>query len=474
MNAASTGATPAAKVVNDRREIFGWMMYDWANSAFSTTVVAALLGPYLTALAQAAVGDNGVVLSLGPLGYVTAKSLFPYATSLSVFLQVFLLPILGAIADYSNLKKRLMILFCYIGVVATCLFFFVTSDLYLFGALLFVIANLSFGASIVLYNAFLPDICTEDQTDRVSSQGFALGYLGGGLLLGANLALVVFAPRLGLSTSLAVRLSLLSAGIWWGAFALVTFARLRTRAAARALPEDRSYLTIGFSELGETFRELRRLPNTLRYLIGYLFYNDGIQTVLGLASVFLAQELFVAQGRSNDEAQSFLLGIVLMVQFVAFAGALLFARISAAVGTKNAILISLVLWSGVVIYAYGFLATTTQAWVMSAVIALVLGGSQALSRSLFSRMIPAGREASFFGLYEISERGTSWMGPLIFGVVVGATGSYRQAILALIVLFIVGIIILALTNTDQAIHDAGNATPEEAAGGDGDVDALPA
>jgi UMF1 family MFS transporter len=441
-------------------------MYDWANSAFSTTVVAALLGPYLTALAQAAVGDNGVVLSLGPLGDVTAKSLFPYATSLSVFLQVFLLPVLGAIADYSHLKKRLMMLFCYIGVVATCLFFFITGDGYLLGALLFVVANLSFGASIVLYNAYLPDICTEERTDRVSSLGFALGYLGGGLLLAANLALVVFAPRIGLTAGMAVRIALLSSGIWWGGFAIITFTRLRTRAPARSLPAGKNPLTIGFSELIATFRELRRLPYTLKYLVAYLFYNDGIQTVLGLASVFLAQELFVAKGLSNDDAQSFLLGIVLMVQFVAFVGALGFNRVAAAVGTKNAILISLVLWAGVVIYAYGFLENTTQAWVMSAVIALVLGGSQALSRSLFARMIPAGREASFFGIYEISERGTSWIGPLLFGWVVATTGSYRQAILSLIVLFILGIAILAMTNTDKAIHDAGNALPEEVGGAD--------
>ncbi len=183
--------------------------------------------------------------------------------------------------------------------------------------------------------------------------------------------------------------------------------------------------------------------------------------MLGLASVFLAQELFVAKGLSNDDAQSFLLGIVLMVQFVAFIGALAFNRIAAAIGTKNAILISLVLWAGVVIYAYGFLENTTQAWFMSAVIAVVLGGSQALSRSLFARMIPAGHEASFFGIYEISERGTSWIGPLLFGWVVATTGSYRQAILSLIVLFILGIVILALTNTDKAIRDAGEVISEE-------------
>ena len=464
MTAGSTGASSERKIVNDRREIFGWSMYDWANSAFSTTVVAALFGPYLTALAQGAVGDNGVVLSLGVFGDVTAKSLFPYATSLSVFLQVFLLPILGAIADYSHHKKGLMALFCYLGAAATCLFFFITDGNYLLGALLFILANLSFGASIVLYNAFLPDICTEDQTDKVSSRGFALGYLGGGLLLAVNLGLVIGAKSIGISTGLAVRISLLSAGLWWALFAIVTFTRLRARGAARRLPPGKTYLTIGFSELGATFRELVRLPHTTRYLVGYLFYNDGIQTVLGLASVFLAQELFVAKGLSNDSAQSFLLGVVLMVQFVAFIGALLFERIAALIGTKRAILLSLVLWAGVVIYAYALLQTTTQAWIMSAVIAIVLGGSQALSRSLFSRMIPAGREASFFGIYEISERGTSWIGPLIFGAVVGATGSYRQAILSLIVLFILGIAILSITNTRQAVLDAGN-TPADAAPG---------
>ena len=200
--------------------------------------------------------------------------------------------------------------------------------------------------------------------------------------------------------------------------------------------------------------ELRRLPHTLRYLVGYMFFNDGIQTVISIASVFMAQELFVAKGLPTNEA--FLVGLVLMVQFVAFFGALIFERIARVINTKNAILLSLVLWSAIVIYAYGFLETTTQAWAMGAVIAIVLGGSQALSRSLFSLMIPAGREASFFGLYEISERGTSWIGPLIFGAVVGATNSYRQAILSLIVLFLAGILVLAVTNTDRAIRDAGH------------------
>jgi MFS transporter, UMF1 family len=457
--AAPVGVAPAA--INDRREIFGWAMYDWAISAFSTTVVTVLAGPYLVSLARADVGAGGTVLSLGPYR-VTADSFFPFCVSASVFLQVFLLPILGAVADYTHLNKRLMVAFTYIGATATALLFFIVGNLYLLGGLLFIVANLVAGAIYVLYNATLCQITTEDQRDRVSSRGFALGYLGSGLLLAANLALVTVKP-FGLSTGLAVRLSLLSAGLWWGGFALVTFARLRTRGAARALPPGSNVLTIGFVELGRSFRELVRLPQTLRYLIGYMLYNDGIQTVISLASVFLINELYIAKGRPEEDGQSFIILTILMVQFVAFFGALGFGRLAGFVGAKRAIIFSLVLWSGVVIYAYGFLQTTTQALAMAAVIAVVLGGSQALSRSLFSRMIPAGREASFFGLYEISERGTSWIGPLIFGLVVGATGSYRQAILSLIILFVLGLIVLALTDTDRAIHEAGNATPEEAA-----------
>lgn len=442
---------------DDRREIFGWTMYDWANSAFVTTVGTVLLGPYLTSLAQGAVGENGIVFSLGPMGNVTAKSLYADAVSFSVLLQMVLLPLLGGIADYTNLKKRLMAAFVYVGVIATCLLFFVTQGLHLMGASLYILANLAFGAAVVLYNAYLPEIVSPALRDKISSRGYALGYLGGGLLLALNLGLVLGGPSLGIGKGLAVRVSLLSAGIWWGGFALLTFTRLRTREVANPPPPGTSVLTIGFREFLATVRELRRLPHTLRFLVGYLLYNDGIQTVISLASVFLAQELFVARGLEPSE--SFLIGLILMVQFIAFAGALLYERIARVAGTKRAILSSLVIWSGVVIYAYGFLQSTTQAWIMGAVIAIVLGGSQALSRSLFSRMIPAGKEASFFSLYEISERGTSWIGPLIFARVVAATGSYRQAILSIIILFILGMIVLLFTNTDEAEREAAEAAP---------------
>lgn len=464
-NDAHDAATRDAPV-NDRREIFGWIMYDWANSAFYTTVVSTLLGPYLTLLAQRHVGENGKIfdLGLGAWSAVTAKSFFTQCVAIAVGSQVFMLPVLGAIADYTHLKKRLMAVFCYSGAFATCMLFFVTGKMYVLGGLLFIVANLCFGAAIVFYNSFLPEITTEDQRDKVSSRGFAWGYMGGGLLLLLNFALVAQAPRLlapfGLDDAgakeLAVRLSLLSAGLWWAGFALITFRRLHARAPVRQLPKGKGFLSVGVGELISTFRQLGRLPHTLRYLIGYLFYNDGIQTVINASSIFLAQELFVSRGLPDNPA--FLLGIFLLVQFVAFFGSLIFERVARVTGTKWAIIISLVVWSGIVVYAYGFFHTTRQAWILGTLIGLVIGGSQALSRSLFSRMIPRGHEASFFGIYEISERGTSWMGPQVFSIVVATTNSYRSALLSLIVFFIVGMVILLFTDTDRAIRDAGNAT----------------
>jgi UMF1 family MFS transporter len=442
---------------NNPREVFGWKMYDWANSAFYTTVVGALFSPYITRLAQAQVGKGGTILSLGFLGSVTAESFPTLCVSISVGAQVLFLPILGSLGDYSNLKKRLMAAFCYIAVIANALLFFITGNLYLFGGLLFIIANVCFGASIVFYNAFLGEITTEDQRDKVSSRGFAYGYFGGGLLLALNLVLVLGAERIGISAGMAVRLSFLSAALWWGGFAIFTFKYLKTREATKQLPPGQNYFTAGFVELRSTFRELRRLPYTLKYLIVYLIYNDGIQTVIFASSVFLEQELF------KGPNPTFLLSIFLVVQFVAVIGALLFERLAYLIKTKNAILVSLFLWAAVVVYAYGFLHNTFQAWIMAIVIAIVLGGSQALSRSLFSLMIPKGREASFFGIYEVSERGTSWMGPLLFSIVVARTGSYRQALLSLIFFFVVGLVGLFFTNTDRAVHEAGNLEPWEAA-----------
>lgn len=437
----------------------GWLTYDWANSAFYTTVVGVLIGPYLISLAERAVGPDGVILNLYFFN-VTPKGLPAFCIALSVISMVLLLPVLGAIADYTNLKKAMMAFFCYLGVFASAALFFVT-DSYLACSILLVVSNMSFAAANVFYNAFLIDISTEDKRDRFSSYGYAAGYVGGVVILVLNILLIDNAASLGISTGTAVRIAFLAASLWWGLFALVTFYLVRSRGAGKEIQAGESLITIGFSEIGATLKELWRLRHTMRFLIAYLFYNDGIQTVILQSSVFISYELFTSKGLPEDS--SFLLTIFLVAQLSALVGALAFERLARIIGSKKTIIVSLIIWSGVVIYAYGFFESRWQAWLLGASIGLVLGAAQALSRSLYSQMIPRGREASFFGLYEISEKGTSWMGQLMFTIIVGATGSFRHAILGLIVFFVVGTVVLIFTDTTRAIHEAGNLTPEEAA-----------
>ena len=465
-------AAASAPLVNDKREIFGWAMYDWANSAFSTTVGTVFLGPYVASLAAAAAKAefllrNGVewneklhpplLASLFGLP-VAPDSFLPYCVSISVGLQVLFLPILGAIADYSHLRKRMMQIFATFGALTTMAMFLLTDSVWWLGGLLFILANLAFGAAIVFYNAYLPDIASEDQRDRVSSYGWAMGYLGGGLLLLLNLALYQLRDQIGLETGLAVRINLASAGVWWLGWAFLTWTRVRPRHAARALPPGENYISIGFKQLRQTFREANKYPHTLRFLLAYLIYNDGIQTVIAISATFAAAPL--TRGGLQIE-QGTLTMIILMIQFVAFGGALLWGRLAGRVGAKNAILISLVIWAAVVIYAYFGMrgdSRVTEFWILGACIALVLGGSQAISRSLFAQMVPPGKEAEFFSIYEISERGTSWSGPLIFGVVNQWQGSLRPAILSLIFFFVVGLILLAFNvNVPRAIAESGRA-----------------
>jgi MFS transporter, UMF1 family len=432
--------------LSNQREVTGWAMYDWANSAFSTIVVTTFLGPYLTALANA----NGGMVNL--LGFqLEGAAFYPLCVSISVAFQVFFLPILGAIADYSHMKKRLMLFFAYIGAGATLLMFFVTGTVIVLGGLLFIIANLSFGAAIVFYNAFLNDIAPPDERDSVSSQGFAYGYVGGGLAL--LLCLILLNVVTEENRGLAVRLSLAGAGLWWLGFTfLFPQRRLVQRNPALKLPTGETYLSHGVKQLIHTLKELfHKYPSTLQFLIAYLIYNDGIQTIITVSTIFASSEL----GLST----STLVQVILMIQFVAAGGAMAFNFLAGRIGAKKAIMFSLVIWVGLVIYAYGFLYTATQFWVMGAILALVLGGSQALSRSLFSQMIPKNQEAEYFSLYEISERGTSWLGPVAFAVALQLTGVQRTAIITLIIFFVVGLGLLGLTNVRKAIQEAGNEVP---------------
>ncbi|HJQ26009.1 MAG TPA: MFS transporter [Blastocatellia bacterium] len=430
--------------VNDRRELFGWYIYDWANSAFYTTVVTVFMGPYLTTVAEAAADAQGYI---HPLGLnIRPDAFFAYVVSLSVFCQMLFLPVLGAISDYSNLKKQLMMLFAYTGSSATIGLYFLQGDHYLFGGGLFLIANFSIGASIVFYNAFLNDIATPDRRDAVSSIGYAWGYLGGGLLLLANLVLLAKAEAWGIGKAHAARISLASAGAWWAVFTLVPMQRLKRRHAVKQLPAGEGYLSVGFKQLKHTLGGLRRYPHTLLLLLAYLLYNDGIQTVIALASQFGNKELGLEL--------STLTGTVLLVQFVAFFGALIFNWIAKLTSTKSAIIISLVIWIGVVVYAYALLYTARDFLIMGAILGIVLGGSQALSRSLYSLMIPKGQEAEFFSIYEVSDKGTSWLGPLMFGLAYDLTQSYRIAILSVATFLILGLLLLFFVNVTKGMREA--------------------
>src|SRR6266852_2443717 len=415
------------------KEQRGWYLYDFANSAFSTTVVTLFLGPYLTVLTKAAADAEGFVR---PLGFaIDARSYWSYMVSLSVILQVLVLPVVGAIADYGRRKKEVLGATAYLGAAATMAMFFLQGKQYLFGGVLFLIANVSFGASIVIYNSFLPEIAAPADRDAVSSKGWGIGYLGGGLLLALNLVLYLRAGKIGMSESMAVRISMSSAGAWWAIFTIPTLVALRNRGPARQLPAGQSMILTAVSQLAQTVGHIRRYPQTTTFLIAYLLYNDAIQAVLVEASQF-----------GNDELKipvSQLTLAILMVQFVGFFGAIGFNWLAGAISAKRAVLVSLVIWTATLIYIYASVKTTLEFFVMAAVVAIVMGGSQALSRSLYAQLVPKGREAEYFSLYEISDKGTSWLCPLLFGLALQFTKSYRIAILSLIIFFVAGLVLLA-------------------------------
>lgn len=432
--------------MDNKREITGWAMYDWASSAFATTVVAAFLGLFLAELIAA---RPEAVLPIGPFN-IEPEAFFPFCVTISVILQVVFLPLLGALADFTNLKKRLLILFATFGATMTMLIGLVSSgDWVLAGGALFILANFSFGAALVFYNAYLPDIATPEAQDSVSSKGFAYGYVGGGLLLALNLLMFQMIA----DQAAAVRLSLASAGLWWLLFTWwFPRRRLRERKTAVSLPKRSSFLSHSIQQFAGTLRDMIHYhPRTLQFLIAYLIYNDGIMTVNTVAAIFAASEL----GMGPEQ----LAGVILMIQFVAALGAIGFNKIAGQIGAKWTVIITLLGWVGLLVYAFGWLVTPAQVWAWAAVEALVLGSSQALSRSMFAKMVPANRESAYFSLYEISERGTSWLGPLLFGLAVQLTGSARTALLPLTAFFIIGILILLTTDVRQAIADAGNEVP---------------
>ncbi|WP_081239781.1 MFS transporter [Streptomyces viridosporus] len=446
MGTGTVRSTAADESADRRREQRGWYFYDWACSVYSTSVLTVFLGPYLTSVAESAADAEGFV---HPLGIpVRAGSFFAYAVSLSVVLAVLVMPLVGAAADRTGRKKPLLAAAAYTGAAATAGMFFLDGERYLLGGALLVVANAAQSVAMMLYNAYLPQIAPPEERDAVSSRGWAFGYAAGALVLVANLVLYTGHDAFGVSEGTAVRICLASAGLWWGAFALIPLRRLRDRrvpAREAALP--------GFRQLAATVRDMRRHPLTLAFLLAYLVYNDGIQTVISQASVYGSRELGLGQ--------STLIVAVLLVQVLAVAGALALGRLARRYGAKRTILGSLVAWTLTLAAGY-FLPAGAPEWffVLAAGIGLVLGGSQALSRSLFSHLVPPGKEAEYFSAYEMSDRGMSWLGPLLFGLTYQLTGSYRDAIVSLVGFFVLGFVLLARVPVRRAITDAGNPVPE--------------
>lgn len=445
-----------------RRDQRAWCWYDWANSVFPTSIITVFLSVYLTTVARndaLAAGQpcptrNSLVgCTISLFGWrFPAGALFDYLLAAATLLQVVVLPLAGAIADRTQHKRRMLGLFAFIGAGATGLLALVTGTDWRLGVALFIVATTGYYTSVVVYYSVLPEIATADERDRLSSRGWAFGFLGGGIALALNLATYLGRHSLGLSESAAVRVCFVTAGLWWAVFTVIPLSRMRSRQPPQGTERGLSVLTGGFRQLGGTLRDARSYPLTLGFLGAYLIYTDGISTVASVAGQYGDLELGLAS--------STLIGTILMVQFVAFVGALLHGWAARRFGAKRTIMGSLLLWIGVITAAYFIRAgDEVQFYAVAVGIGLVLGGTNALSRSLFSQLVPAGKEAAYFSVYEIGEQATSTVGPILFGVIGAATGSFRPAILSLVAFFMIGFIAVSLIPVRRAIRAAGNPEP---------------
>lgn len=427
---------------NDKRAIFGWAMYDWANSAYTTTTLAVLLPAIF---ADEIVGQGGATIFGRTLD---AESLFSYLVAGTAIIAFVLSPPLGAIGDFSASKLRLLRGFAYTGAILSTLFALAGPGDIWFTIVLFLVVESCWAFANVFYDSLLPHISTTDTIDRVSSRGFAAGYLGGGLQFLLALLLIQFSPESFAAT--AAKIGIVMAGVWWLVFTMIGLRRLTEPGTAGRLPEGYStgwrpwaYARIGFSRTFATVRQIRKFPQLLLFLIAFFLYNDGVQTVIAISAVFATETLGL---ETADVALAFL-----AVQLVALVGALAFGKLADAIGPKPAILVSLVLWTGVSVLGYFIPEGEFLPFLgLAASVGLVLGGTQALSRSLYGSMIPEEASAEFYGFYSVFSKFASIWGPLLFGVVNQLTGSSRSAILSLIVLFALGFVLLSLVDVDKA------------------------
>lgn len=417
-------------------------MYDWANSAYMTTVAVAVLPLYF---ANVIVGEQGVEL----FGTVfSSQTLWAFMISFAAMWVFICAPVLGAISDFSSSKKKFLMIFCYTGSLFTLLLFFCGSGDVWRTIIFFIIAQIGFVGGNVFYDAFLPQISSKDTIDWISGKGFAYGYVGGGIQFALSLLLITCHDFFGLSEQLAVRAALAMAGLWWAGFSVITFIKLkeapsneRLPEAYRSMPQTLAYLKIGIVRTVTTAKKVGKFKHLLLFLIAFMIYNDGIQTVISMAAIYGTDEL-----KFPDWV---LMTTILIIQFIAFFGALFFCKIAEITSAKKALMITLLMWSFVCVYAY-FMTEAREFFILGIIVGLAMGGSQALSRSLYGSMIPAEASAEFYGFYSVFSKFSAIWGPAIFGIIKQVTGSSRISIVSLIVFFIVGFIMLMFVNIDKA------------------------
>ncbi len=430
----------ATAIKNDRRTIFGWAMYDWANSAY-ITVFGAVIGAFFT----------GSIVTGDEYWGLSGEALFSLLVGFGSILLLLVMPVLGAIADYAGAKRRFLRNFALIGALFTIVAAVIPEGQVPLFLLVVLVSQFGFVAANVFYDGFLPDIATDDTIDRVSSKGFALGYLGGGLWLLLAFILISLSsdePGATLTETLAARIAIFGSGVWWIGFSFFSFTRLPADE-----PESETvvsgtrmglaqYASIGFNRTLNTSRRLKAFPQLLLFVVAFILYNSGTGTVIAISGPY-------AEDTLGLELETIALAF-LIVQFIAFFGALMFGALSNKIGPKRSVLISLVVWAGLAVVAF-YLPEGSDAGFLglAAVVGFVLGGVQALSRSLYGTMIPEEASAEFFGFYSVFSK-LSGIGPLIFGLISAATGSGRPAILSVAAFFVVGGALLSRVDIEEA------------------------
>ncbi|NDK55995.1 MFS transporter [Pontibacter fetidus] len=420
-----------------------WCFYDWANSVYSLVITSTIFPIYYSAVATNPETKSTIVNFLG--FNLESSVLFSYAVSGAFLIIAILSPFLTSIADYSGRKKLFMQLFCYLGSLSCVGLYFFTRDTFTFSVILFVLASIGFSGSIVFYNAYLPEIATEDQFDKLSARGFSMGYIGSVLLLIFNLAMILKPEWFGIAAenkSLPPRIAFLTTGLWWFGFAQYSFYHLPGNVYNRK-PQG-SWILNGFKELQKVLNQVKQLPMLKRFLLAFFFYNMGVQTVMYVATIFGIEELHL-----EDSA---LILTILIIQLVAIAGAYAFAFLSGRFGNIRALIVAVVIWIGICVGAY-FIRGELDFYVLATVVGTVMGGVQSLSRSTYSKLIPATTidHASFFSFYDVTEKVSIVLGTLAYGLVAQLTGSMRNSILALIIFFALGLILLSMVRWKRAI-----------------------